>query len=88
MIVRAGCRSGSVCWDFAVASSRAICPVASPRAPIVLPISVASTHQPALTYIGVASSSWPTRSTVSAASSVADAPLSSTVALRKSPNLN
>ena len=45
-IVRAGARSGSVCWCLALASRFAMACVASLREPMTEPMTVARIHQP------------------------------------------
>src|SRR4051794_21821423 len=84
--VRPGCSSGRVVCERAPASSRAIGGEVSARRPSHRPISAAASHQPRLTPIRIPSGSWEMPITVIAASAVAAPALSSTVALRKSPN--
>src|SRR5215208_6637057 len=82
--VRPGWSSGSVVWNFASASSRAIGGEAWLRRPTHAPARAATSHQPIAISDVVLSPSWDVPTSVSAASSVADPALSITVALRKS----
>src|SRR3954451_21613167 len=84
--VRPGLSSGSVVCERAPASSRAIGGDVSARRPSHNPMSAATIHQPTLTRISVPPGSCEMPITVIAASAVAAPALSSTVALRKSPN--